>query len=385
MKKITDFFRLVWGHQTIGWRPHICGLIILLILFFIPTGFEDAKIYMNAEKVPAKVLRIDDSAIRDTGLIRSGEQMCLVRLESGKYKNRISWAVNFLSGSLSQDKEFAEGDRALVIVSGSGKEITSVTMIDHYRVGKEILLLAVFVALLIIFAGPGGIRAIMSFFITVLCLWKILIPYCLKGGNPLIIGIVMVTIITILIIMSVYGFDRRSMVAILGSMLGVITACIMGVVFTEVFNIHGAIMSDSESLIYSGYENLNLTRIFMTGIFIGASGAMMDLAVDITSGISEVVKKKPEISRLEAIGSGMRIGQAAMGTMTTTLLLAYAGGCISELMVFMAQGTPIINILNYKYVASEILKTMVGSFALVTVAPFTAVVGGFLLTETKRL
>ena len=166
-------------------------------------------------------------------------------------------------------------------------------------------------------------------------------------------------------------------------MLGVITACLLGILFTGVFKIHGAIMTDSESLLYSGYENLNLTRIFMASIFIGASGAMMDLSVDITSGICEVVKKKPDIGCWEAVGSGMRIGQAAMGTMTTTLLLAYAGSCVTQLMVFMAQGTPLINILNYKYIASEILQTIVGSFALVTVAPFTAVVGGFLLTKKK--
>ena len=73
-----------------------------------------------------------------------------------------------------------------------------------------------------------------------------------------------------------------------------------------------------------------------------------------------------------------------MGTMTTTLLLAYSGGYIALLMVFMAQGTPIYNILNYKYVSAEIIDTIVGSFGLVSVAPFTAVMSGILLTRKKR-
>ena len=67
--------------------------------------------------------------------------------------------------------------------------------------------------------------------------------------------------------------------------------------------------------------------------------------------------------------------------MTTTLLLAYSGGYLAQLMVFMAQGTPLVNIFNYKYVASEILQTLVGCFGLVTVAPFTAIAAGFLLTR----
>lgn len=142
-------------------------------------------------------------------------------------------------------------------------------------------------------------------------------------------------------------------------------------------------MAYSESLLYSGYQDLNLTKIFMSGIFIGASGAMMDLAVDITSAVNEVVHKKPSIGWKEAAKSGMNVGRAAMGTMTTTLLLAYSGGYIALLMTFMAQGTPIENILNYKYVSAELLDTIVGSFGLVTVAPFTALTSAVLLTGKK--
>jgi len=383
MNRLKSCIRGLWGQPSMGWKSLISGIVIVIILLIIPTGFEEAYFYKGADKVSATVLQVDDTAIRNTGLIRSGEQRCFVKIDHGRFKGKSIWAVNLLSGSLSQDKEFYEGDKALVVVSYQKDEIKSVTMIDHYRIHWELILLVIFTILLVAFAGPGGIRALLSFFITILCLWKILIPYALKGGDALLCGLLVISIITIVIIFSVYGFDRKSLVAITGSMLGVLTACILGIVFTKLLKIHGAIMTDSESLLYAGYEHLNLTRIFMAGIYIGASGAMMDLAVDITSGINEVICKKSNITRLEAIGSGIRIGQAAMGTMTTTLLLAYVGSCLSQLMVFMAQGTPLINILNYKYVASEILQTLVGSFALVTVAPFTAIIGGMILVKNK--
>lgn len=140
-------------------------------------------------------------------------------------------------------------------------------------------------------------------------------------------------------------------------------------------------MSSSESLLYSGYAHLNLTQIFMAAIFIGSSGAMMDLSVDITSAIDEVVRNRPDIRVRDAIQSGMNVGRAAMGTMTTTLLLAYSGGFIALLMVFTAQGTPIEVLLNYKFVSAELLHTLIGSFGLVTVAPFTAICSGILLTR----
>ena len=101
-------------------------------------------------------------------------------------------------------------------------------------------------------------------------------------------------------------------------------------------------MAYSESLLYAGYRHLNLTRIFMASIFLGSSGAVMDLAVDITSAVHEVVEKKPDISRREAVRSGVNVGRAAMGTMTTTLLLA---------------------------------------FGLVSVAPFTALCAGMMLAK----
>lgn len=246
------------------------------------------------------------------------------------------------------------------------------------------ILLLAFAVLLIVVAGKNGFLAIFSFAITILTIWKILVPCYLNGYSPVWTGILITTFITAVIIYFVYGFDRRTITAILGSLLGIFTTCILGMLFTDLFKINGAVMPDSESLLYSGFQHLDLTSIFMSSIFIGASGAMIDLSVDITSAIHEVVEKKPDITWKEAAKSGMNVGRAAMGTMTTTLLLAYSGGYITLLMVFMAQGTPIDHILNYKYVAAEVLDTVVGSFGLVTVAPFTALVAGILLTHREK-
>ncbi len=363
----------------------ILGIVIIGILMAIPTGYEDAIIYKDTERAVAKVIEVDNSNIKKSGLIQSGEQSCLLLIEDGIFKDKEIEGINFLSGSLAKDKVFEVGDRALVTISYEGDKIKSTVISDHYRLGKEVILALIFSIFLIIFAGKNGIQAIFSFIITVLMVWKVLVPSYLKGYSPIWVGIIITVLLTAIIIFFVYGVDKRTIVATLGSLLGIITTCIMGIIFTDLFKIHGAVMSDAESLMYSGYENLNLTAIFMSSIFIGASGAMMDLSVDITSAVYEVVEKKPDITKFEATKSGMNIGRAAMGTMTTTLLLAYSGGYITLLMVFMAQGTPVDHILNYKYVAAEILDTMVGSFGLVTVAPFTALVSGILLTKRNKV
>lgn len=360
------------------------GILLISILIAIPTGYEDALIYQDTERATGEIISVDNSAIKSSGLIQSGEQVCTIRIKNGIFKGQKLTGVNFLSGSLEKDKIYKVQDNALVTISLNNGEISSVVMSDHYRLDKEIILLTLFAAFLVFFAGKNGFLAIFSFVITILTIWKILVPAYLNGYSPIWTGITITIFITAIIIFFVYGFDRRTITAILGALLGIFATAVIGILFTDLFKIHGAVMPDSESLLYSGFQDLDLTSIFMSSIFIGASGAMMDLAVDITSAVHEVIQKRPDLTWKEAAKSGMNVGRAAMGTMTTTLLLAYSGGYITLLMVFMAQGTPIDHILNYKYVAAEILDTVVGSFGLVTVAPFTALTAGILLTVKKK-
>ena len=364
--------------------PVLVCLAAILLLWLLPTGFEGAVVYQEADRCTAKVLEVDNSTIVDTGLVRSGEQRCKLELLSGAFQGQVVDGVNMLNGSLEQDKLFSPGDTAQVVVSHDGDTITNVTMSDHFRLGWEALLALCFGVFLILFAGRTGVRAIASFALTVLCLWKVLVPLYLKGWNPIWVGLAITLFLTVLIIALVYGFDRRCWAASSGSFLGILVTCVLGIVFTDLFKIHGAVMSYSESLLYSGYSHLNLTQIFMASVFIGASGAIMDLSVDITSAVYEVVEKRPDLGWKEAMRSGLNVGRAAMGTMTTTLLFAYSGGYIALLMVFMAQGTPVDHILNYKYVAAEIIHTVIGSFGLVTVAPFTALCAGLFLAGHKK-
>lgn len=362
--------------------PSIAGMLLTIILIAVPTGFEGAQIYQGTERVPAAVISADNSQIVDTGLIRSGEQNCTVKVLKGKFKGEVvENAVNMLTGSYEQDKIFSVGDKALIIISYRDNEILSANMIDHYRLNYEILLGIIFGVVLVLTAGRTGFRSLLSFVITVLAIWKVVVPLYLKGINPIISGTVFIVALSVVIISMVYGFDKRCLAAVSGVTSGIISALVLGAFFTGLFNIHGAVMQYSESLLYCGYGNLNLTDIFTASIFIGSSGAMMDLSVDITSAMYEITLKKPSIKKSELIRSGMNIGKAAMGTISTTLLLAYTGSCIAMLMVFTAQGTPLINILNYKYVAAEIVHTVAGSIGLTVSAPLTAILGGTFLAK----
>ena len=356
---------------------------IIAALLALPTGFEDARQFKDAEKCKVLVEAVDNSSLINTGLIRTGQQVCTVRFLSGKFKMQTAEGWNMLGGSLSQDKLFRPGDKAQAVVHHYDGEIISVNLIDYYRLDGELLLALAFAVFLVVFARGVGLRSVFSFAITILVLWKILVPLFLKGHNPIIVGLAAVAIMTFVILALVYGFDKKLLSSFCGAMSGIVFAMVLSIICTSSFHIHGAVMVNSEALLYSGFQDLNLTQIFMASVCIGASGSVMDLSVDITSAVSEVVRNCPGISRKEAIKSGLTVARAAMGTMTTTLLLAYSGTCIATLMTFMAQGTPVYNILNNNIVAAEIINTIAGSFGLAMTAPLTAVIAGTVLAKSQ--
>ena len=356
---------------------------IIAALLALPTGFEDARQFKDAEKCKVLVEAVDNSSLINTGLIRTGQQVCTVRFLSGKFKMQTAKGWNMLGGSLSQDKLFRPRDKAQAVVHHYDGEIISVNLIDYYRMDGELLLALAFAVFLVVFARGVGLRSVFSFAITILVLWKILVPLFLKGHNPIFVGLAAVAIMTFVILALVYGFDKKLLSSFCGAMSGIVFAMVLSIICTSSFHIHGAVMANSEALLYSGFQDLNLTQIFMASVCVGASGSVMDLSVDITSAVSEVVRNCPGISRKEAIKSGLTVARAAMGTMTTTLLLAYSGTCIATLMTFMAQGTPVYNILNNNIVAAEIINTIAGSFGLAMTAPLTAVIAGTVLAKSQ--
>ena len=116
-------------------------------------------------------------------------------------------------------------------------------------------------------------------------------------------------------------------------------------------------------------------------VFIANAGALMDLSMDVSISCEEIVYHRPDIGRGALLKSGVSIGRGVLGTQTTTLMLAYSGNYLSMLMYFAGQGTPVMDVLNLKYVASQLMNTLVGSFGLWPPAPLTALAASVLYTR----
>lgn len=360
-------------------RDWLFALVITTIcigLYFV----DLARIPAAPEGIHARsrVIAVDNSHVRTNLIVKTESQFLTVRLLDGPHQGQELAITNMLSGKMEFD-EFYEAGATVLVEYGmaEGKPANGLAR-GHYRLGLQLVLIGLFALLLIGVAGVTGLKALLSFVFTAMVLWKVFFPLILRGFAPLPTGMAVVGIFTAVITFSVGGMNRRGMATFAGSMLGVSLTCLLAVVFTHAFALHGAVRPFAETLLYSGYYDLRLTDIFIAGVFIASSGAVMDLAMDIAAAMDEIKQKNPDIGFREHLRSGLRVGRAVIGTMTTTLLLAYSASHITMFLLFMAKGLPSKNILNAPFVAAEILNILVGSFGLITVAPFTALTAGLL-------
>ena len=330
----------------------------------------------SGETSRAEVAEVDDSGLQVHGLIEFGTQKLKVRLPDGSVRE----AHNELRAQLELDKKFKVGDTALVVLGGD-----PLIARDHWRGGWMSVLFGSFAVLLLAFGGWTGAKALFSFVFSCFAVWKLLIPLCLSGWPAGWTSFAVVSVLTAVIMYLVAGWTRKGLAAFVGAMLGVVASLGLADFFAAVMHVNGATMPFVQTLLYSGYVDLDLADVFTGAIILASSGAVMDLAMDIASATEEVARHNPELSRRELFASGLRIGRSVVGTMTTTLLLAYSGGYLTLLMVFAAQGTRPLDFLNSTLVSAELVKTLVGSFGLVLVAPFSAFVSAVMFGRPVRM
>lgn len=337
-------------------------------------------------RVRGRVTQVDNSMVKIIGPVKQGEQQLEVRVLSGKFRGKEYTTTNNLAGKIEIDKLFASGDTVLLVLDleEGGSSVAYANVVDHYRTGKTILLAALFVFFLVLISGWVGVKVLVSVAFSGTTIVCVLLPAILKGWDPIFATLLVTGTLTAVIVFLVGGLTRTGLSAFAGAMGGVIATTCLATGFTYWLRLHGAVRPFAETLLYSGYGHLNLVHLFISGIFLASSGAVMDLAMDIAVAMAEVKEQQSAISRRALIASGFTISRHVTGTMVTTLVLAYSAEYTAMLMTFIAQGVPFENIINMVYVSSEIVHTLVGCFGLILVAPLTVVCGGFILGSSRH-
>ncbi len=339
-----------------------------------PVFLEKETLTMN------KIGGIDSKDTTVVGQFNLGTES-LITLPQGENNLDNSLEVkNVLFGNLEFDEQFKVGDK-IVIDSNKFKDQSESLAISYYRLPWITILISVFFILLLVSTGWIGLKAIFSFIGVVLLIGGLYVPSILAKISIIPLTIVFIMIITALIVFLVSGFNKKGISAFIGTSLGLVIALLVTYIWGNLLRLDGMQQAYSQALYFGGYSFINMKDLFFASVIIGASGACIDIAVDVCTSMDEVLMNSPNITRKNLFLSGINVGKSVTGTMATTLLLAYTGGFISLFVLFGARHTELIHLVNLKIVSAEILKTLAGSIALILVAPASALVASVILPK----
>jgi uncharacterized membrane protein len=236
--------------------------------------------------------------------------------------------------------------------------------------------------MLLVFGQMKGMNTIISLVFTVLSIFAVLVPAALSGQNIIVWSVITCAYITVMTLLFVGGANLKSLAAALGCFGGVLISSLLIFIMDQFIHLTGVISEESVFLLtVSESHPIDLKAVVFGMIIIGAIGAIMDVAMSISSSLQEISVKMEYPTFGSLLKSGFTIGKDMMGTMTNTLILAYIGSSFALVLLLVADNTPLIYLFNREMIVVEILQALVGSLGLLFTIPFTSLISAKLFTD----
>jgi uncharacterized membrane protein len=329
----------------------------------------------------AKVIEVVEDNLSPDG-VRVGYQMLKVQLTSGEYKGEIVNATSAegnLFGAVCK-----KGDSVVVHMSVSG-DSKNVSVYSKDRIVAVAAFVGIFLLLICVIGGKNGVKSVIGLVFTFVAIFMIYIPLIYRGFSPFWAAVIITIITTIVTMYLISGIAVKTLCAILGTVIGVLLAGLSAWLFGRVADIDGYNVSNIETLAYVGQiTNIQIGGLLFSGILIASLGAVMDVAMSVSSAISEIHDKAPQLGCLELFKSGMNVGRDMMGTMSNTLILAFVGSAVSELVINYAYNLSFRQIINSYNIGIEIMQGVSGSIGVILTVPAVAVVTAWMLTRGEH-
>lgn len=313
----------------------------------------------------------------DTG----DSQEVTLLIKSGNHKGETvrGYSMNgYLYGA-----DCAVGTKVIVKLS----EYNGVVSASVYNYDREFeigVLIAMFLAMMWLVGGKKGINSIAALIFTFIVVIMLYVPLMYVGVSPFLAAVVSVILITVITHVLIADFQIKSVSAMLGTVCGVIVAGIIALIFGNAAHVNGYNVNEIESLMFIGQNSkLNIGGMLFSGILISSLGAVMDVAMSVSSSLNEIHINRPDISARELFKSGINIGRDMIGTMSNTLILAYVGSSINLIMIIYAYSYEMHQVLNMYSIAIEIMSGIAGTMGIILTVPFTSAITSVLLKRRK--
>ena len=348
-----------------------CFLIIFFIFLYFFNNIERVELVNSSgtSYVKAVVNEIVEDNIQEDGS-RIGYQKVMLKVLSGKLKGQLIEGTSFAGYLYGAD--CTVGMKVIASIS-KYEDNASAAVYSYDRSNIIYIFVGLFLLMLWIIGGKKGFKSAIGLVFTFICIIYLFLPMLYKGYSPFLSAVIVIILITIVSLYLIDGITKKSISAMIGTIIGVIIAGICAAGFGYVAKISGYNVSEVEELVFvANNTELKVGGILFSAILIASLGAVMDVSMSISSTLTEIYNHNKNIGRVELFKSGINVGRDMMGTMSNTLILNYA---------YALKHNQIINMYE---IGIEIMQGVSGSIAIILSVPLVSIISSYFLTYGRK-
>lgn len=359
-------------------------LLAALVMLLYPSEGGRYRRYVTdtLRYVRAVALEVESETLSDSELKtgqKLGEQRLRVRLSDGQEIVLVNYLTEIHNILLKK------GDSAIVCADMPKNAEPYYTIYNYDRTIPLAVLITVFVLLLLLIGQREGADACLSIVFTLTFIIRVLLPSLFGGASPVGMGYVTVLLSTAVTLILLHGISIQCLLSIGATMTGELVACGMFAVFSQLLHLTGFQTDCAKGLLLIAQNTgLDIRMLLFAGMMIASLGAVMDVAVSVLSATREVALASGKAERKALFNSAMRLGQDMIGTMSNTLIFAFAGSALVTMIVFCSYGIQFHQLLSSDYLSVELAQGICSTAAVVMTVPVSAMIGAIFYGRTER-
>ena len=373
MPLLLYILELIMSKKVVRYLIYILLVCVFAIFVFKLNQTEKTELVVRTGQTfeKAEVTEILQDNLDSNGT-RVGEQKVRVKMLTGARKGEeldITSSSGYLFGAACK-----VGMKVIVMQSVAG-ETTIASVYSQDREWVIYIFALLYLLALCVIGGKQGIKGCLGLIFTFFCVIFVYLPLVYLRFSPFWAAVFICFLTTLVTMYLIGGPTKKTCAATLGTLAGVVLAGLSAWCFSNASGISGYNVSDIETLMTLWNTNrIQVGGLLFSGLLISCLGAVMDVAMSISSAIDEIYKQNNSLTRKELFKAGMRVGRDMMGTDSNTLILAFAGSSVSTLLLDYAYDLPYQQIINSNNIGIAIMQGLAGSFGIVLSVPLTVLI-----------
>jgi uncharacterized membrane protein len=255
-------------------------------------------------------------------------------------------------------------------------------VVDFQRSGSLWWLAGLFAAAVLVLGRWRGLAALAALALSFVVLLVFVLPAILDGHSPLAVAVTGACLIMFVVLYLTHGPSARTSTAVLGTLVSLALIGALGYAFSAAARLTG-LDDQTSALIGSLGTSVDARGLLLAGVVIGALGVLDDVTVTQTSAVWELRRADPSMAPRALFTAAMRIGRDHVSSAVNTLVLAYAGASLPLLLLFTLSGRSLGEVVTTQDVATEVVRTLVGSIGLVASVPITTALAAVVASRER--